>query len=127
MDTRRDAEIKRFVTYLADEGWLFVEGRAALVTLLGMGADDGEEIFLGRDERSARSADQAMPLWVRGVFRLDDGQEITRTIRSQTDATREESSLDAAIAHLIATLTSTGYGFTEGHGVLIELLGTTSG
>ncbi len=46
MSDRLDADVTRFVRYLTDEGWLFAAGRATLVEVLGVGADDGVQIAL---------------------------------------------------------------------------------
>jgi hypothetical protein len=52
MSDRRDADIATFIDHLREEGWLFPEGRAVMVNLLGIGAEDGGAIFLTRaDER----------------------------------------------------------------------------
>ncbi len=48
MKTRLDADVARFVAYLTAEGWQFAEGRAALVEVLGVGADDGVQIRLSK-------------------------------------------------------------------------------
>lgn len=46
MNTSLDADVARFVRYLTEEGFQFSEGRAYLVEVLGVGADDGVQIFL---------------------------------------------------------------------------------
>jgi len=46
MRDRLDGDVARFVAYLTAEGWQFPEGRALLVELLGVGADDGVQIAL---------------------------------------------------------------------------------
>ena len=46
MSSRRNADIVQFVIYLREEGWLFPEGRAVMVQLLGIGGEDGGAIFL---------------------------------------------------------------------------------
>jgi hypothetical protein len=46
MSNRRNANIVTFVDYLREEGWLFPEGRAVMVELLGIGGEDGGAIFL---------------------------------------------------------------------------------
>jgi len=48
MSTRLDADRERFIDHLKTEGWLFPDGRATLIELLGVGADDGREIMLNR-------------------------------------------------------------------------------
>jgi hypothetical protein len=54
MSDRLEADVERFIAYLADQGFLFGEGRANLVQVLGVGADDGTKISLSlgaaRDE-----------------------------------------------------------------------------
>lgn len=46
MSNRRNADIVQFVDYLREEGWLFPEGRAIMVELLGIGGENGGAIFL---------------------------------------------------------------------------------
>jgi hypothetical protein len=41
MSTRIDADVARFVHYLAGEGFQLAEGRGILIQLLGIGTDDG--------------------------------------------------------------------------------------
>ncbi len=49
MSVRLDADVTRFVAYLNEHGWLFKEGCAVLVDLLGVGADDGQILLdMGR-------------------------------------------------------------------------------
>jgi hypothetical protein len=50
LNTRMAADITMFVTYLADAGWLFADGRAVLVQLLGARAEDGTRISLGNGQ-----------------------------------------------------------------------------
>lgn len=50
MSEHLDADVAKFVRYLTDEGWLFAAGRATLVEVLGVGADDGIEISLSRGQ-----------------------------------------------------------------------------
>jgi hypothetical protein len=50
LSNRRDADIATFVDYLRAEGWLFPEGRAVMVELLGIGAEDGGTILLSVEE-----------------------------------------------------------------------------
>ncbi len=69
----------------------------------------------------------AVPFWVRGVFRLDDGREITRTIRSGVVAVPGALSVEHAMGRLVAVLRDAGHDFPEGHGVLAELFGTIRG
>jgi hypothetical protein len=47
MSARLDADVAKFVRYLADEGFQFAEGRGYLAELLGVGADDGARIQAG--------------------------------------------------------------------------------
>lgn len=53
MNSRLDAEVATFVAYLQTEGFQFSEGRAVMIELLGVGADDGEQISIsvGKDKR----------------------------------------------------------------------------
>ncbi len=50
MSQHLDADVAKFTTYLSAEGWQFPEGRATLVEVLGVGADDGMQIALSRGE-----------------------------------------------------------------------------
>jgi hypothetical protein len=69
----------------------------------------------------------ALPFWVRGVFRFDDGRELTRTIRSEVVAVPGALTVEHSMERLIAVLRDEGYDFPEGHGALVELLGTMRG
>lgn len=50
MSDRLDADVAKFITHLTAEGWQFPEGRASLMEVLGVGADDGIEITLSRGQ-----------------------------------------------------------------------------
>jgi len=50
LDTRLNADVWRFIQRLKTDGWLFPEGRAMLIELLGVGADDGVTMTLSRDK-----------------------------------------------------------------------------
>lgn len=69
-------------------------------------------------------------VWARGVFQLASGRQMTRTVRKQVtldpeDVTRERIAI--ALAELVDELRGVGHEFPEGHGVLVELLGTAHG
>ncbi len=46
MSEHLDADVAKFVRYLTEEGFQFADGRAVLIELLGVGADDGAQIAL---------------------------------------------------------------------------------
>jgi len=46
MSEHLDADVGKFVRYLTEEGFQFADGRAVLIELLGVGADDGVQIAL---------------------------------------------------------------------------------
>jgi len=67
-------------------------------------------------------------VWVRAVWRLPSGREITRTVsrevaREPDDPERALIVLDA----LIKEVEAVGHPFREGHGRLVEVLGTAHG
>lgn len=69
-------------------------------------------------------------IWARGVYELPGGRWITRTVRQQVildpeDATQERIAI--ALLELVDKLRAAGHDFPEGHGVLVELLGTAHG
>ena len=70
-------------------------------------------------EQAAVAAPTPVDYWVRGVFRIGDGQ-MTRTVQAVGMSTR----LDADMAKFVRYLTDEGFQFPEGRAVLIELLGT---
>jgi hypothetical protein len=51
MSHRRDGEIETFIAYLRESGWLFPDGRAVLVKVLGVSAQDGGAKLLPADAR----------------------------------------------------------------------------
>lgn len=55
MSTRLDTDVARFITYLTTDGFGFAEGRGYLSELLGVGADDGKRISLGRHTEYGRA------------------------------------------------------------------------
>ncbi len=67
-------------------------------------------------------------LWVRGVFRLESGREITRTVRWDGEVAADDEERKAVLAYeLIETLEHGGHDFREGHVMLVELLGVATG
>ncbi len=67
-------------------------------------------------------------LWVRGVFLLDDGHRITRTVRSEVEIASDDQERKAILTYeLIEELGHAGHAFPEGRGVLVELLGVATG
>jgi len=46
MSEHLDADVGKFIRYLTEEGFQFADGRAVLIELLGVGADDGVQIAL---------------------------------------------------------------------------------
>jgi hypothetical protein len=61
-----------------------------------------------RSETGVSEEPPAVPFWVRGVFRLDDGGEITRTIHSQVVAVPGAPTVERAMERLAATLRGAG-------------------
>ncbi|MDQ6832444.1 MAG: hypothetical protein M3008_03505 [Chloroflexota bacterium] len=67
-------------------------------------------------------------LWVRGVFRLESGREITRTVRWDGAIDPDDEERKAVLAYeLIETLEHGGHDFREGHAMPVELLGVATG
>src|SRR4051794_15532136 len=56
MSHRRDDDIAKFVAHLGESGWLFPDGRAVLVAVLGVGAHDGGTILLSPPARNTEAA-----------------------------------------------------------------------
>jgi hypothetical protein len=70
----------------------------------------------------------SVTLWVRGVFRLDTGRMITRTVRAAAAITADDEERKAVLAYeLIEELEHAGHDFPEGRAVLVELLGVATG
>jgi hypothetical protein len=64
-------------------------------------------------------------IWIRGIFRLDSGQTITRTIRRDFTLHPGDDERPALVDHeLVEEVTTAGWDFPEGHGTLVEILGT---
>jgi len=67
-------------------------------------------------------------VWVRAVFRLDSGREITRTVRWEASGDPDDAERIAIILYeLTEELNEKGQDFPEGHGILITVLGTAHG
>lgn len=70
----------------------------------------------------------SMRIWVRGIRQLPDGRQITRTVGREVpcepgDVEHVLIALDA----LAEELAENGHRFPEGHGWLVEVLGTAHG
>ena len=67
---------------------------------------------------------RAARIWIRGVFRLDSGRTITRTVRRDYTLFPGDDERPALVYHeLIEEVTTAGWDFPEGHGTLVEILG----
>lgn len=63
-------------------------------------------------------------LIVRGIFRLPDGHQITRTVVRDIDGDPAgDERLAIAYQELLEELRATGHAFREGRATLVELLG----
>lgn len=64
-------------------------------------------------------------VWIRAVWRLPDGREITRTVKRDVAGDPKDDEHRAILFHeLLEELRAVGCDFPEGHGALIEILGT---
>ncbi len=80
-----------------------------------------ERRFLADDEARIRC-------WVRAIWRLPDGHRITRTVRREVPGDPEDEERALVVLHeLLEELRAAGYEFPEGHGMLEQVLGATTG
>jgi hypothetical protein len=63
--------------------------------------------------------------WIRARWQFADGRLMTRTVKRAIAGDPEDTERRAvALYELLAELPAIGHDFPEGHGVLIEVLGT---
>lgn len=73
---------------------------------------------------------RTVSIWLRGVFQLTNGRQITRTVRRQVRVEpddRAEECIAIALTELVDELRATGQDFAEGHSTLVQILGTAHG
>jgi hypothetical protein len=64
------------------------------------------------------------PVWIRGIFLLDNGTTITRTVRRDFVIQPGDDERPALVFHaFLAEIETAGWDFPEGHGTLAQLLG----
>ncbi len=69
--------------------------------------------------------ERTVRVWVRAVWRLPTGREITRTVKREVAGDPEDSERRAVVLReFIDELHEVGYEFREGHGALVSMLGT---
>lgn len=65
---------------------------------------------------------------MRAIWRLPDGHCITRTVRLEVPGDPEDEERALVVLHeLLEELRAAGYEFPEGHGILEQVLGATTG
>jgi hypothetical protein len=70
------------------------------------------------DEGTAR-------VWVRGRWRLPNGREITRTAKREVQTAPDDMEHRLVVLHdFLEELLATGLDLPEGHGEIVEILGT---
>jgi hypothetical protein len=69
--------------------------------------------------------EQTVRVWVRAVWRLRDGREITRTVKREIEGDPDDGERRAIVLReFVEELQATGCTFREGRGALVQVLGT---
>jgi hypothetical protein len=79
------------------------------------------------EDRQFHTEPHEARVWIRGVFQLSNGRQITRTVRRDFILQSGDNERPAIVFNALwEELQAVGHDFPEGHGTLVEILGSLS-